>query len=172
MPVKVNIIMEDKDKNKPLEAQEPEGKLTPAQIHFLRMFSFNKSDAFLDEIKEVLFNHFHKKAENEMEKLWTEGLMDQNFLDKIIGYSSMTWAEIRRHTHDNGKSKHHYIGREIEKLSQSAKSRIISLKLEEETDSIYSFAFSIILRIIGLRDGEKFHVLWYDARNEVYPSSK
>lgn len=96
----------------------------------------------------------------------------KNFLDKIILYSSMTWAEVRRQTHDNGKSKRHYIGREIEKLSQSAKSRIIFLKLKEETDSIYSFAFSNKLRIIGIRDREKFHILWYDAYHEVYSSSK
>ena len=74
---------EEKDKNQPIEAQKPEGELTPAQIHFLRMFSFNKSEAFLDEIKEVLSKHFIKKAEDKMERFWAEGLMDQDFLDKI-----------------------------------------------------------------------------------------
>lgn len=38
--------------------------------------------------------------------------------------------------------------------------------------TIYSFAFNNILRIIGIRDREKFYVLWYDAYHEVYPSSK
>ena len=130
-----------------------------------------KSDS-TENLKVVwLFDRIDKNGQFAFD-VNREDFDHKNFLDKIIGYSSMTWAEIRRQTHDNGKSKHHYIGREIEKLSQSAKSRIISLKLEEETDSIYSFAFSNILRIIGLRDGEKFHVLWYDARHEVYPSSK
>ena len=130
-----------------------------------------KSDS-TENLKVVwLFDRIDKNGQFAFD-VNREDFDHKNFLDKIIGYSSMTWAEIRRQTHDNGKSKHHYIGREIEKLSQSAKSRIISLKLEEETDSIYSFAFSNILRIIGLRDGEKFHVLWYDAHHEVYPSSK
>jgi len=30
-------------------------------------------------------------------------------LDKIINYSSMTWGEIKRQTHDDNRSKHHYL---------------------------------------------------------------
>ena len=30
-------------------------------------------------------------------------------LSKIINYSNMTWSEIKRQTHDDGKSKHHIL---------------------------------------------------------------
>ena len=30
-------------------------------------------------------------------------------LRKIIDYSNMTWSEIRRATHDKGKSHHHFL---------------------------------------------------------------
>ena len=52
--------------------------------------------------------------------------------------------------------------------SVAAKKVIKSLESSENN----SFAFTNTLRVIGLRDREKFHVLWYDARHEVYPSSK
>ena len=95
----------------------------------------------------------------------------KDFLEKMLYYSRMTWAEIRRQTHDGGKSKHHYLT-EVERLSKAAQKRIKELKLDEDTDRIYSFALNNKLRIIGLRDREKFHVLWYDAEHEVYPSSR
>ena len=95
----------------------------------------------------------------------------RNFLEKLLTYSRMTWAEIRRQTHDGGKSKHHYLT-EVERLSKAAQSRIKELGLENDTDRIYSFALGNKLRIIGLRDREKFHVLWYDAEHKVYPSSR
>lgn len=30
-------------------------------------------------------------------------------LGKMINYSSMTWGEVKRQTHDDGKSKHHFL---------------------------------------------------------------
>ena len=95
----------------------------------------------------------------------------KDFLEKMLYYSRMTWAEIRRQTHDGGKSKHHYLT-EVERLSKAAQKRIKELKLDEDTDRIYSFALNNKLRIIGLRDREKFHVLWYDAEHEVCPLSR
>ena len=93
------------------------------------------------------------------------------FLEKVIEYSSLTWAEVRRQTHDAGKSKHHYLT-EVSRYSEAAKERIIKLRLMEDTDRIYSFAFDNKLRVIGLRDREKFHVVWYDTEHEFYPTSK
>ena len=93
----------------------------------------------------------------------------KGFLDKLISYSGMTWAEVRRQTHDDGKSKHHFI-EDTDKFSPEAKGRIEKLQLWEDTDSIFSFAFDNLLRIIGIRNGEKFHVVWYDAHHEFYPS--
>ena len=30
-------------------------------------------------------------------------------LGKMVDYSSMTWGEVKRQTHDDGKSKHHFL---------------------------------------------------------------
>lgn len=29
-------------------------------------------------------------------------------MEKMLEYSTMTWADVRKQTHDNGKSKHHF----------------------------------------------------------------
>ena len=95
----------------------------------------------------------------------------RNFLDKMLLYSRMTWGEVRRQTHDGGKSKHHYLT-EVGRFSKPAQERIKELGIEGDTDRIFSFSLGNMLRIIGLRDREKFHVLWYDSKHEFYPSSR
>jgi hypothetical protein len=99
-----------------------------------------------------------------------EDFEHQEVLDKIIKYSSMTWREILQQTHDGGKSKHHFL--RYESLSGEAQMRLQSKKLEEASDSIFSFALTNLLRIIGIRDKEKFHVLWYDPEHKVCPSKR
>lgn len=94
-----------------------------------------------------------------------------DFLSKIIDYSKMKWGEIDRQTHDAGKSKHHFLNN-ADALSKAAKKRLAELDLDEEIDSLYSFAFDNTLRIVGLRYEKDFFILWYDCNHEVCPSKK
>lgn len=89
-------------------------------------------------------------------------------LDKIIDYSTMTWAEIKRQTHDNGKSKHHIIS--PEQLSKEARERLKAKQLDEFSDAMFSFALQNKLRIIGIRMGAQFLAIWYDPQHEFCPS--
>lgn len=93
----------------------------------------------------------------------------KDFLDKVIQYSTMTWGKIIEQKHDENKSKHHYIKNG---LSKDAEERIKEMELDEYTDSIFSFAFDNTLRIIGIREGRNFHVIWYDKKHEFCPSHK
>ena len=90
--------------------------------------------------------------------------------EKMIDYSSMTWAEIERQTHDAGKSKHHRLL--YDELSKEAQERIFTKQLYEEyNDSFYSFALTNVLRVIGIRDGRFFRVVWYDPKHEFCRST-
>jgi hypothetical protein len=91
-------------------------------------------------------------------------------LEKIIHFSNMTWREVLFATHDAGKSKHHLL--DPSSLSKEAIERLEAKHLEEASDSIFSFALQNKLRIIGIRDGEFFHVVWYDPNHEFCPSHK
>lgn len=92
------------------------------------------------------------------------------FLDKMIRYSNMTWSKIKQQTHDKGKSKHHLLN--YESLSKAAKERIEAKGLGEHIDAIFSFALQNRLRIIGIREGERFHVVWYDSEHQFCPTRK
>ena len=61
---------------------------------------------------------------------------------------------------------------DYDSLSKEARDRITALVLEEDTDRIFSFAFQNRLRIIGLRENEKFHVKWYDPGHRFCISKK
>lgn len=93
----------------------------------------------------------------------------RDFLDKMISYSNMTWAEIKRQTHDNSRSKHHFL--KLDSLSKSALERVKFMKYDQlYPDQIFSFAFTNTLRIIGIRIDEYFHVVWYDSNHQFCPS--
>ena len=58
--------------------------LNPAQLHLLKMLSFAKSEEDLEEIKKGLSAYFAKRAEEEMDKLWDEGLWDQEKNEQVL----------------------------------------------------------------------------------------
>lgn len=102
--------------------------------------------------------------------LMREDFRHKAFLEKMIGYSSMTWTDVKNQTHDDGKSKNHFLS--VQSLSKEALERLKARSLEGYSDSIFSFALDNQLRLIGIRINEHFHVLWYDPRHEACPSTK
>ena len=113
--------------------------------------NIDKSGKFAFDVTREEFNH-------------------QDFIEKMIGYSGLTWGEIKKQTHDKGKSKHHALN--YDTLSRDAQERFRAKNLSEYEDSIFSFAFNNLTRIIGIRKNEKFEVMWYDPRHEFCPSRK
>lgn len=91
-------------------------------------------------------------------------------MDKLISYSTMTWGQIKSQTHDNGKSKHHFLS--YDTLSKKAKDRVDFKHLYNDSDSIFSFALKNKLRIIGIREGRFFHVIWYAPQHKFCPSHR
>ena len=57
--------------------------ITPAQREMLKLLAYNKSDEFAFEMKRVLVKYFQKRIDEETERLWNEGILDQNALDRI-----------------------------------------------------------------------------------------
>lgn len=57
--------------------------LNPTQIHLLKMFAFNGSEEYAREVQEVLTRHFQNRLDAEADRLWDEGILDQQKLDEI-----------------------------------------------------------------------------------------
>lgn len=143
-----------KTKKRPLSVEKQTGiryKSTDTERPVWLFDMLDKNGAFAFDFESEYFDH-------------------KEFLVKMINYSSMTWSEIKRQTHDDGKSKHHIL--EYSSLSKEARDRIGFLEMGEFTDSIFSFAFPNLLRVIGIREDRFFHVVWYDREHKFCPSKK
>ncbi len=57
--------------------------LNPTQLHLLKLFAYNNSEAFAREIQMVLMRHFQEELDREADRLWDEGILDQAKLDAI-----------------------------------------------------------------------------------------
>ena len=58
-------------------------QITPTQMHLLKLFSFDKSESRALEIKDVLMRHFQGRLDAESDRLWDEGVLDQERLDQL-----------------------------------------------------------------------------------------
>ena len=57
--------------------------LTPTQIHLLKLFAYNNSEEFAKEIQMVLTRYFQAKLDEESDRLWDAGILNQEELDEI-----------------------------------------------------------------------------------------
>lgn len=57
--------------------------LTPVQQDLLRLFSFDHSDSFAREIKGVLNSYFQSKIDEETDRLWEAGILNEERLNQL-----------------------------------------------------------------------------------------
>ena len=55
----------------------------PLQIHLLQMFALDKSERGLQEMKDVLYQHYSKQMNDRLNTLWDNGSLNQQRLDEI-----------------------------------------------------------------------------------------
>ena len=52
-------------------------------MHLLKLFAFNNSEEYAREVQMVLTRHFHAQLDAEADRLWDEGILNQEELDEI-----------------------------------------------------------------------------------------
>ena len=57
--------------------------LNPTQMHLLKLFAFNNSEEYAREIQMVLTKHFQSRLDAEADRLWDEGILNQEKLDEL-----------------------------------------------------------------------------------------
>lgn len=57
--------------------------LTPTQVNLLKIFAYDDSEETAREIQQVIFQHLQKKMDDELDRLWDEGILDQKKLDEL-----------------------------------------------------------------------------------------
>ena len=58
-------------------------QITPTQMHLLKIFSFDKSESRALEIQEVLMRYFQDRLDAESDRLWDEGVLDEERLNQL-----------------------------------------------------------------------------------------
>lgn len=57
--------------------------LTPAQIKLLEMMSFVKTPVTLTELSDIISNYFAQRLDNEIDKLWDEGTLNEEKVESF-----------------------------------------------------------------------------------------
>jgi len=57
--------------------------LSPAQVNILDIMSFIKTPKALDELNNVLADYFAKRLDEEMDTLWTNGIMTDERVEEF-----------------------------------------------------------------------------------------
>ena len=58
----------------------------PAQMQLLEMMSFVKSDKALDGLKQAISDYFAAQAQNEIDRLWENGDLND---EKVEGFRNL-----------------------------------------------------------------------------------
>lgn len=59
--------------------------LNPAQVSLLESFAGIQSQEEINELTRVIRDYYAKKLEDELEKLWEDGTLNQEKLDELRG---------------------------------------------------------------------------------------
>lgn len=59
----------------------PKNALTPFQMQILELTSHVNSDKEMKDIRLMLAQYFAKKAEEEIDKLWDDGFLNENVIE-------------------------------------------------------------------------------------------
>lgn len=86
-------------------------------------------------------------------------------LQSLKSLETMTWQSILQATHDKSKSKNHPVDiKSLTKNGQNAYLRKFPRK-EQQPSEIFSLAITNKIRVIGIRKGCFFNIIWIDPNH-------
>ena len=59
-------------------------RLNKAQIHILEMFNYCNDDQSLQDLQKVLSDYYSQRVQQEADKLWDEGVLDDKSIETIL----------------------------------------------------------------------------------------
>ncbi len=58
--------------------------LNSVQLHILEMFNYCNSERAISDLKEVLADFYAKQVQAEADRLWDEGVLNGDAIEKIL----------------------------------------------------------------------------------------
>lgn len=71
--------------------------MTPAQMMVINSFATVTSPSEEEELRMLLLDFYNRKLQKEMERLWDEGILDQDKLDEMRSEHFRTPYTAMRH---------------------------------------------------------------------------
>ena len=59
--------------------------MNPAQMMIINSFASATSQKELDELRDLLLDYYNQKLQEELQRLWVDGTLDQKRLDELKG---------------------------------------------------------------------------------------
>lgn len=59
--------------------------MNPAQMMIINSFASATSQKELDELRDLLLDYYNQKLQEELQRLWADGTLDQKRLDELKG---------------------------------------------------------------------------------------
>lgn len=56
----------------------------PIQLHLLEMFNHCDTDGMIDELKDVLSDFYARKVQVEADRMWDDGTLNAEAIDRIL----------------------------------------------------------------------------------------
>lgn len=75
----------------------------PAQLYLLKLFSEIRTEEELMDIKNLVGNYYAQKMNDHLNKLWDEGILDQQRLDEINQMDIHAWLREQKSLEQAGK---------------------------------------------------------------------
>jgi hypothetical protein len=82
---------------------------------------------------------------------------------RFAEFEKLTWDEIFQNR------LHHRV--QVENICPEARRRLCEIELDDY-DELVSLGITNVARVLGVRNGFKFSVLWWDPQHQVCPSHK
>ena len=57
--------------------------MNPAQMMIINSFASATSQKELDELRDLLLDYYNQKLQEELQRLWVDGTLDQKRLDEL-----------------------------------------------------------------------------------------
>ena len=58
--------------------------INPVQLHLLELFNYCRSEQTVSEMKDVLADFYARKVQAEADRLWDEGTLDGEAIERIL----------------------------------------------------------------------------------------
>ena len=58
--------------------------LNSVQLHILEMFNYWNSEKAISDLKDVLADFYAKQVQSEADRLWDEGVLNGDAIEKIL----------------------------------------------------------------------------------------